>query len=91
MDDALLVRRLERLGNLPRNRQGFIHWNRTAHQSLRQVLAFDQLHHDGTNPAALLETVDVCDVRMVQRGERLRLTREPRQAIAIRRTARARS
>ena len=62
----------------------FIHWNRTAHQSLRQVLAFHQLHNDGTTPAALLETVDVCDIRMVQRCERLRLTREPRRAIAIR-------
>ena len=51
--------------------------------SLCQILAFDEFHHEGTNPAGLFEAVDVRDIGMVERSERLRLAREPRQAIGV--------
>ena len=44
MDDALLVRRLERLGDLPRDRQRLVDRNRPVRQPLGEVVAFDQLH-----------------------------------------------
>ncbi|MDP3716846.1 MAG: hypothetical protein Q8T13_03670 [Acidobacteriota bacterium] len=37
------MRRFERLGDLPRNRQRFIEWNRPARDLLRQILALEEL------------------------------------------------
>ena len=48
-----------------------------------QILALDQLHDESAHSAGFLQAVDVRDVRMVQRGERLRLTGEPRESIRI--------
>jgi len=50
---------------------------------LREIVPFDQLHDEGVNAVRLFETVDVRDIRMVQRGERLGFAREPPQAIRI--------
>ena len=44
VDDPLLVRGFERLGDLPRDGQGLIERDRAAGDALRQVLALDQLH-----------------------------------------------
>ena len=46
MDDALLVRRLERLRDLLRDRQRFAEWYRSARNPLRELLAIDQFHDD---------------------------------------------
>ena len=48
-----------------------------------QVLAVDQLHDEGVQPALLFEPVNVRDVRMVQRGERAGLALESREAVRI--------
>ena len=45
MDDALFMRGLQRVGDLFRDRQGFIEWNGAARESRRQVFTVDQLHH----------------------------------------------
>ena len=50
MDDPLLVRRFERLGDLLRDRQRLIDRDRSARNALRQVVAFDQLHHERVTP-----------------------------------------
>ena len=47
MHDPLLVRGFERLGDLLRDRQRFVERNRAAGDALRQVVAFDQFHHEG--------------------------------------------
>ena len=49
VDDALLVRGLERLGDLARDRQRLVE-RQSAPRSIRcgQVLALDQLHHERT-------------------------------------------
>ena len=54
--------------------------NRAARDPLREILALDQLHDERVRAGRFLEPVDRGDVRMVQRGERLRLAFEPRDA-----------
>ena len=74
MDDALLVRGFERLGDLPRDRQRFVERHRPA-AAMRSasVLALDQFHHQRADAAGCLEPVDLRDVRVIQRRERLGL------------------
>ena len=52
VDDPLLVRRFERLGDLPRDRQRFVERNRPARDPLGERLALDQLQHEraGVSP-----------------------------------------
>ncbi len=85
MDDAGLVRGLERFGNLPRNRQRLVDRKGAARDSLGEVLAVDELHDNGARGAGVLDTVDVGDVRMIKGRERLRLALESHQPIGIRR------
>ena len=48
MDDAALVRRIQRLGNLSRNRQRLFEWDRAARDLISQGWTFDQFHHQRT-------------------------------------------
>ncbi len=45
MYDPLLVRGLERFGDLPRNGQRFADRDRAAGDPLRQIVTLDQFHH----------------------------------------------
>ena len=59
MDDALLVRGFERVGDLLRDRQRFVERDRAARDPLRQILALDQFHHErACTPADFFEAVD---------------------------------
>ena len=63
MDDALLVRRFERLGDLLRDRHRLVERNRAARDPLRQILALDQFHDErAARLPAFFESVDVRDV-----------------------------
>ena len=54
-----------------------------------EVLALDQLHDQRSDVRArLLDAVDLRDVRVIQRGERLRLALEAHQAIGVARERR---
>ena len=44
----------------------------------------DKFHDERARAASFFDAVDLRDVRMIESGERLRLTREPREAIPIR-------
>ena len=83
MDDALFVRRFQRLGNLLRDRQRLVEWHRTARDALRQIVALDELHHQRAQAAALFESVDRRDLRMVQRREDLGFTGKSREAVGV--------
>ena len=83
MDDALLVRGLERRGDLPRDGSASSSGSGPRAIARGEVLALDQLHDEGARAAGLLEPVDLRDVRVVERGERLRLALEARQALGI--------
>ena len=54
-----------------------------ARDALRQVLAFDQFHHQCTHASDFLQAVDVRDVRMIERRQRLRFAVKPRQPIGV--------
>ena len=66
-----------------RDRQRLVERQRPAGDALRQILALDQFHHQRADAAGLLEAVDVGDVRMVERRERLGFALEPRQPLGV--------
>ena len=57
---------------------------RPARDALGERLALDELQDEGLRAAGLLEAVDVRNVRMVERGEHLRLALEARQPLRVR-------
>ena len=87
VNDPLLVRCLERLGDLRRDGQCVLERDRAAPQSLRQILAFDQLHDEGVHITGFFKAVDVSDVRMVQRREGLGFARETCEPFGVVREA----
>ena len=46
MNDPLLVRGFDRLGNLLRNRQCLVERHGAARDVLRQILSFDEFHDE---------------------------------------------
>ena len=52
MDDALLVRGFERLGDLPGDRQRVGERHRSARDEHRQIVAVDELHDECAHTAA---------------------------------------
>ncbi|MEQ1910004.1 MAG: hypothetical protein ABMA15_14340 [Vicinamibacterales bacterium] len=83
MNDALLVRRFERLGDLRRDGECFIARDRALRDPLRQVVALDQFHDECGHVSALLESVDLRDVRMIQRCEHFRFALKAREPFRI--------
>ena len=66
MDDPLLVRRLERLGDLLRHRQRLVDGNGPLRDPIGERRAFDQLHDQGVQAVGILEAMDLRDVRMIE-------------------------
>ena len=83
MNDPLLMRGFERLGNLFRDGQRLVDRDRPARNALRQVLALDEFHHEGLHAVGVLEPVDRGDVRMIQRGEDFRFALKAGQAVGV--------
>ena len=83
MDDALAVRLLERLGDLLGDLERLVDGDRAAREALLEVLAFDQLEGQERLPVGLLEPVDGGDVRVVERGEQVRLALEAREPVFV--------
>ena len=63
---SALVRRFEPLRDLLRNRQRLGEGDRSTRDSLRQILALDEFHHQRTDTVRFFETVDVGDVGMIE-------------------------
>src|SRR5207237_9627763 len=85
VNDRLLVRGLERLRDLSRDRQRLVDRDRAARNPIRERLALDQFEYERMSLTAVFETVDRGNVRMVERGEHLRLALEACEAIGIER------
>ncbi len=83
MDDAALVRGVQRVGNLPRDVQHLVERQRALRDPSRQIVAVDELHHERAHAAAFFQSVNLGDMRMVQGRERLGLASETRQTIGI--------
>ena len=91
MDDPLLVRGVERVGDLARDAERL--GDRAAPasassasrrlQSILERLALDQLEHQRAHLALLLEAVDLRDVGMVQRGENPRFALEAGEPLGV--------
>ena len=84
-----LVRRFERFGDLPRDRQRLVERHRAARDPLGEVFALDQLHHERVDAVRVLQPVDGRDVRMIQGGEDFGFALEARQPVGIARQAAA--
>ena len=82
MDDPLLVRGLERLGDLAGDGESLFEREGAALQPLGEILSLDELHDEGADSARLLEAVDRGDVRVLELGEELRFALEAREASA---------
>ena len=83
MDNALLVGRLQRLGDLLRDRQRLVDGNGSPHDAIGQGWPLDQLHDEGGRAGTLLQPVDDGNVWMIQRGEHFRFPLEAGQSLGI--------
>src|SRR5215468_6285171 len=79
MDDAALMRALERFSNLLRNHQSLIYGNCALRDAIGQRRALHQLHHE----RILFDAVNNRDIRVIQRSEYLRLAPESSHSIGI--------
>ena len=80
MDDAGVVRRFQRIDDLPRNRECLVDGHRAPRDVNGEVLALDQLH----DQSVALNAIDGRDVRMIEGGERLGFAREAQHTIRVR-------
>ena len=85
MDDALLVRGLQRLGNLLRDGQRLVDRNRPRAMRSASVGPSTSSITSACTPSDLLKAVDVGDVRMIERGEDLGFALEPSESVGVRR------
>jgi hypothetical protein len=70
MDDAVLVCRFERIGDLPCDRKRFLDRDGpTTVQPLRQRVTLDQFHHEEPRGTRIVEPVDRRNVRVIQRRQ----------------------
>ena len=83
MDDALLMRRLERVGDLARDRERLLNGSGARRQTLGQRRAFHELEHEAAHAVGLFQSVDRADVRMIERREHARLALEARQPVGV--------
>jgi hypothetical protein len=67
--DALLVGHLQRLGNLARDGERVRGRHRATRQTRGEILALDQLHGQEANITVSMQTMDHCDVRVLQRRQ----------------------
>ena len=83
MHDRLLVRGLEGRGDLLRDLERLGDGQPSPFQALGQVFSLYELEDEEGPPVRFFEAVDRGDVRMVQRGEQLRLASETGQPLGI--------
>ena len=83
MHDSLLVRRIQRLGDLPGNLQRLAQGKRPLGNQVGERRAVDEFQHEPVRGAGILEAVDVTNVRVIQRREHLRFPLEAREPIRI--------
>ena len=83
MDDPLLVRSFERFGYLARNAKRLVHRKGALRDAVREGRTINQLHDERMGPPSFLETVNVRNVRVVERCQRPGFPLETHEAIRI--------
>ena len=66
MNDSLLVRGFERIGNLRRDRERLGEGDRTQGDAVSERRSFDEFHHERRRTLGSFQAVDGRDVEMVQ-------------------------
>ena len=88
MDDALLVRRFERVGNLPRDWERLVEGIGATGDPLRESSPSTSSMTSAVALPYSSESVDGCDVWVVQRREDFRFALKTREPVAVRRRVR---
>ena len=92
MNDAGRVRGHERLGDVARNSEGLVEWQRPAPESRRQRFAVDQFHDEirrvDATDAGGADVVQRADPRMIELGDRACLALQPLAVVLIVKVAR---
>ena len=83
MDDAFLVRGLERLGDLARDGEGLGERQAGRARGDRRASAFDQFEDQRGDAIRFFQPIDRADVRVIERRERPRFAREAGAALGI--------
>ena len=83
VNDAALVRVLERFRNLLRDGQRFFQRDRAFPDPVGERRPFNRFHHQCTYAAAVFEVVDGSDVSLVEGCENLRLTLKARHKLCV--------
>ena len=83
MDDALFMRRFQRFGDLPGNRQCLVKGNRPLRDPICQRRPLDEFHHQRDCAGAPFQAVDVGYVRMIQRREDFCFALETRHTFSV--------
>jgi hypothetical protein len=83
MDDSDLVCRLERGGDLSRDRQCVYHRKGAGPQPVFQRRPFDHFEHEPAHAARLFEAVDRADIGVIERRQYSRFSLEAGATILI--------
>ena len=83
MHDALFVRCGQRVHNLQRNGACLVDRDGASRNTVFERRAFDQLHHERPPVAGLFDSVEMRDVRVVERREHFGFALESREALWI--------
>ena len=83
MDDAFLVRRIERVRDLLGDGQRLLDREWSFGDPLGKSVALDELEHEAADVTALFDAVNCRDVRMIQRREYPRFAIETGEPIGI--------
>jgi hypothetical protein len=83
VDDALVVRRFERLGHLLRDRERLVDRERALRDPIGERRAIDELDHESFRRGGILDPINRSDVRMIERREQLRFALEAGEPFGI--------
>ena len=83
VNDALGVRRIERIGHIDRNSQQRLQFERRVVDGMLQRQAIQKFHDDEGAAVGLPDVVNRADVGMIQRRGRLRLAMKSAQRLGI--------
>jgi hypothetical protein len=83
MDDALFMGRLERGGNLPRDRQSLVERNRSLFDPIGKRRPVNQFHDKRVRRATVFKAVNLGDVRMIERRKNLRFAMKAGEPVRI--------
>jgi hypothetical protein len=69
--------------DLLRDGQGFVARHGSAREAQRQIVTFDEFHHEGSHALAFFEAVGRGDVWMIQGSEHFRFALKTREPMGI--------